>query len=416
MTPNRRLKQIRELRGWSQAKVAEQIGTDATTVSRWERGLFSPTPYFRERLCALFGKNAEELGLLESCSRPVLEQTSLPAGQLSAIFSSRAYEDDSEEKGRNGAGHPLMPPSWPKRTDTFTYILHSAAHDQQAHMLWEDAYVRALRGQYVEAQRLGHASLNEFARVGHMNASAVQEWLNQQDLASSPTSPENVPPMQQPDLSELHKRPARRTTRTRGTGIVLILLLSLAALGAGFSFSRFYPTAQISPLLAHLSSSSPTTNPPQQSLPGKGKTTTTTPAATSQPATAVTVTSTAATKPATIPAAGGAPTPTATSGLALNTVVEPAALQSQNCHLESLGYRCTLTLQLYASAKGSFSWSASSPSLPVLFNPTTGTSQINGSPTQVIVYIHSEQGEQGTLVFQFTAAGSTKTVTVDWTD
>src|SRR5579859_2515037 len=66
MTPNRRLKQERELRGWSQAKVAEQIGTDATTVSGLERGLFSPTPYFRERLCLLFDKNAEELGLLES--------------------------------------------------------------------------------------------------------------------------------------------------------------------------------------------------------------------------------------------------------------------------------------------------------------------------------------------------------------
>src|SRR5579883_2943169 len=65
MTPNRRLKQERELRGWSQAKVAEQIGTDATTVSRWERGLFSPTPYFRERLCTLFNKNAAELGLLD---------------------------------------------------------------------------------------------------------------------------------------------------------------------------------------------------------------------------------------------------------------------------------------------------------------------------------------------------------------
>lgn len=65
-TPNRRLRQARELRGWSQAKVAEQIGTDATTVSRWERGLFSPTPYFREKLCQLFGKNAEELGLLDS--------------------------------------------------------------------------------------------------------------------------------------------------------------------------------------------------------------------------------------------------------------------------------------------------------------------------------------------------------------
>jgi transcriptional regulator with XRE-family HTH domain len=66
MAQNYRLKQARELRGWSQAKVAELIGTDATTVSRWERGIFSPTPYFREKLCVLFEKNAEELGLLET--------------------------------------------------------------------------------------------------------------------------------------------------------------------------------------------------------------------------------------------------------------------------------------------------------------------------------------------------------------
>jgi tetratricopeptide (TPR) repeat protein/DNA-binding XRE family transcriptional regulator len=58
------LKYERELRGWSQAKVAEEIGTTARTVSRWEHGLAIPYPYFREQLCTLFGKNAVELGLI----------------------------------------------------------------------------------------------------------------------------------------------------------------------------------------------------------------------------------------------------------------------------------------------------------------------------------------------------------------
>ncbi|MBV9615717.1 MAG: helix-turn-helix domain-containing protein [Ktedonobacteraceae bacterium] len=58
------LKYEREIRGWSQEKVAEKIGTTVRTVSRWERGLAMPYPYYREQLCALFGKNAQELGLV----------------------------------------------------------------------------------------------------------------------------------------------------------------------------------------------------------------------------------------------------------------------------------------------------------------------------------------------------------------
>src|SRR5258708_35475849 len=58
------LKYERELRGWSQAKVAKVIGTTPRTVHRWEHGLGVPYPYYREKLCAIFGKNTEELGLL----------------------------------------------------------------------------------------------------------------------------------------------------------------------------------------------------------------------------------------------------------------------------------------------------------------------------------------------------------------
>ena len=65
MKPNQ-LKVERVLRGWSQSKVAEAVGTNTRTVIRWEQGQSLPYPYFREQLCALFGKNARELGLLEN--------------------------------------------------------------------------------------------------------------------------------------------------------------------------------------------------------------------------------------------------------------------------------------------------------------------------------------------------------------
>ena len=62
---NQALRQARENRGWSQRDVAEQIGTNRFTVTRWERGLAFPSPYFRQKLCALFDMTLSELGLFK---------------------------------------------------------------------------------------------------------------------------------------------------------------------------------------------------------------------------------------------------------------------------------------------------------------------------------------------------------------
>ena len=70
MKPNNLLKRERELRGWSQARVAEEIGTTAMNVGRWERGTSMPYPHFREKLCVLFSKDAAALGLLEVDDEP----------------------------------------------------------------------------------------------------------------------------------------------------------------------------------------------------------------------------------------------------------------------------------------------------------------------------------------------------------
>jgi len=87
MTPHP-LKVERELRGWSQAKVAEAVGTNTRTVIRWEQGQTIPYPYYREQLCALFGKNARELGLLEEKASPTIStipSTPAPEPPLQAI-------------------------------------------------------------------------------------------------------------------------------------------------------------------------------------------------------------------------------------------------------------------------------------------------------------------------------------------
>src|ERR1700704_6558480 len=49
--------------GWSQAKLAEELGVDTRTVRRWERGQAVPFPYYRQKLSTLFGKTPEQLGL-----------------------------------------------------------------------------------------------------------------------------------------------------------------------------------------------------------------------------------------------------------------------------------------------------------------------------------------------------------------
>lgn len=80
------LKVERELRGWSQARVAEAVGTNVRTVIRWEQGQSVPYPYHRELLCEVFGKNARDLGLLEEGIEEALQQPEqkapAPAGPL----------------------------------------------------------------------------------------------------------------------------------------------------------------------------------------------------------------------------------------------------------------------------------------------------------------------------------------------
>ncbi|HEU5377772.1 MAG TPA: FxSxx-COOH system tetratricopeptide repeat protein [Ktedonobacteraceae bacterium] len=84
------LRQERIQRNWRQRDLAEQLGTTVVTIKRWERGSQQPGTYFRIKLCALFGKSAEELGLVaeEHSDTPVLPEE---AGVWSVPFPRNPF-------------------------------------------------------------------------------------------------------------------------------------------------------------------------------------------------------------------------------------------------------------------------------------------------------------------------------------
>ena len=61
---NPRLHEARVERGWSQQQLADEVGTTSVNISRWETGSHFPGPYFRQKLCEVFGKTLAELGLV----------------------------------------------------------------------------------------------------------------------------------------------------------------------------------------------------------------------------------------------------------------------------------------------------------------------------------------------------------------
>jgi transcriptional regulator with XRE-family HTH domain len=63
IAPRTRLHDERVRRGLSQAELAERVGTTFVNVSRWERGITGPNPYFRKKLVQFFGLEAWELDL-----------------------------------------------------------------------------------------------------------------------------------------------------------------------------------------------------------------------------------------------------------------------------------------------------------------------------------------------------------------
>ena len=407
MAPNRRLKQARELRGWSQARVAEIIGTDATTVSRWERGLFLPTPYFREKLCACFGKNAEELGLLDAMTEP----------HLHGVVGPEVYEGSGlsgQVPGRSEM-FAVKPRSLPGDIDTFTYILQRSSQEQQAYMLWQHAYVYALQNQRTEAQRLGLASVSVFEQVRHPNAAVVRAWLHQQGLLSASSSSSGD--SSQPSAIQ-RKKASRPWLRVGGASMFIMLVLVAGLVLSGITSNRSpSPTpggVTYSPLAfgenrtpdrpvltqhtskPHASSRVLPVQPGAVQIMDKDH--------------GLQVPSpTPSSQPTAITSSGGATAPS------IMPTITPSRLNPHTCYTDGGGYRagysCMITLAVYGNTNETFSWQASSTGIPTKFNSLTGTLS-TGQSFQDIVYIPTTCNQYGTLFFEFRSFSSTQTTTV----
>jgi len=96
--PNHLLRAARQERGWTQKDVADRIGAPLDlNVTRWERGTTTPSAYYVQKLCKLFGKSASELGLLPQQlkaaansgpgSEPTAAWTDLPTGTVTSLLT-----------------------------------------------------------------------------------------------------------------------------------------------------------------------------------------------------------------------------------------------------------------------------------------------------------------------------------------
>ncbi len=102
---NEKLIQARLERDWSQGYVAAQIGTTLVSVSRWERGITLPGPYYRKQLCGLYGKSEAELGIAEeaiSSNIEQLQQVSHEQVQQSQNLWNMPYKRSPFFTGREG--------------------------------------------------------------------------------------------------------------------------------------------------------------------------------------------------------------------------------------------------------------------------------------------------------------------------
>src|SRR5438045_2380313 len=156
--PNEQLKRERELRGWSQQKLAELVGTSFENISRWERGVTSPQPHFREKLCKLFKKDAAELGLIgqevsSAAINPLLESVPVPETPESSHTASSLHALSD---------HPTLSRPPTIMDNALTSQERKIAHREE----WAEApHVRQMYGRGQELQELQRWILDDHVRL-----------------------------------------------------------------------------------------------------------------------------------------------------------------------------------------------------------------------------------------------------------
>jgi transcriptional regulator with XRE-family HTH domain/DNA polymerase III delta prime subunit len=104
--PNEALRRAREERGWTQSEAAHALGCSLEAVQSWERGRRSrPGPRWRARLCEVYQRSPEELGLQPT---PSLKTEQRPLQESHALLPATAPEHkDSSATSRGPVAFTL---------------------------------------------------------------------------------------------------------------------------------------------------------------------------------------------------------------------------------------------------------------------------------------------------------------------
>jgi len=124
------IQQERFRHSWSQQELADKIGTTRITISRWERGTALPGAYYRQKLCTLFEKTPEELGLMSQ------------NGTLNTIRESELHQPAQEETDASSEeSHTEEREQFATRLDMVAQIQGPSSHPlylwlKRKRMLW----------------------------------------------------------------------------------------------------------------------------------------------------------------------------------------------------------------------------------------------------------------------------------------
>src|SRR5436190_7139359 len=136
-------------RGWSQSKLAEELGVDTRTVRRWERGQAIPFPYYRKQLATLFGKTAEELGL---------------------------PSDSDEDNAMEQASHSIAQPTMPEAPAPIPFLADPAIPQTSGSansLLGRDGLLMQQKGHLLAGSHLAFAALHGLPGSGKTTLAAA---------------------------------------------------------------------------------------------------------------------------------------------------------------------------------------------------------------------------------------------------
>jgi transcriptional regulator with XRE-family HTH domain len=204
ITPRQLLVTERLRRHWTQLEVADQLGTTPGNVSRWERGITSPGPYFRNQLCELFGKNARELGL--TWDEP--DETLALHGHASVLAAS--FQQDAFARSHPSLidrGNLLAQVGALLRPETTEALSSFSANSAQGELNLpqeesvDEAWLAQAVVQYLQElilDSMGAVVLVVLNNNGGSRPSSLQKCLHQRKTTRSGGCCDEYPPLREP--------------------------------------------------------------------------------------------------------------------------------------------------------------------------------------------------------------------------